>query len=192
MLLIFCIQSCIGKEKCIKLNISKEELGWFESYIDGDTIFFSNEKNEVDTFFVFSKKITNYTSCNPFELGPYQYGDRIVNLKSGDKYEFSKWDNGYFMTFDMEGKDTSKQVSNKAISFFDLRTGTFETFDKVPKEIYKHPKTNHNVTALIYTEGLGCSNIEGSNEIMQEFAISKEYGLVWYKTIKGEKYERIW
>jgi hypothetical protein len=27
---------------------------------------------------------------------------------------------------------------------------------------------------------------------MQEFAISKEYGLMWYKTIKGDFYQRIW
>jgi hypothetical protein len=78
------------------------------------------------------------------------------------------------------------------LSFFDLRTGSFFDFSKVPKEKYTNSKTGEKIDVFIYTKDYNCSNIDGGTEIMQQFAISKKYGLVWYRTIKGDYYQRIW
>lgn len=64
--------SCYNQTNgCKKIELSSDELEWFKNYVNGDTIFFQNQNNEIDTFLINFSKKQKFTSCNKFELGPY-------------------------------------------------------------------------------------------------------------------------
>lgn len=189
----YILNSCVGQpESCLKVNLSKDEETWFNNYRNGDTIFFSNIENEIDTFVIDVDIKPEYTQCNRFELGPYIYASQSLEFKNLDDYSVDGLDKNYFLGFNKIGQDSTDIKSYKYMGFFDLSTGKFFDFSRVPKQEFTIPKTGQKIEVYVYTKNYNCSNVEGGIEIMQEFAISKEYGLIWYKTLKGDTYNRVW
>jgi hypothetical protein len=191
-LIILILTSCKNDTSCKKINLSSDEMSWFTNFVNEDIIYFTSQNKEVDTFIIEISAEPSYTVCNKFELGPNIYASHAVSFASHDSYKFDAFDDGYYLGFNKIGQDTSDKECSKYLSFFDLRTGSFFDFSKVPKEKYTNSKTGEKIDVFIYTKDYNCSNIDGGTEIMQQFAISKKYGLVWYRTIKGDYYQRIW
>ncbi len=192
LILISVLSSCFNQDDCKKLELSSEEMQWFKNYTSGDTVFFKNQDNEMDTFVIHADASSDYTSCNKFELGPYVYALNSLSFNNIDDYEISKTRKRYSLGFDKIGQDTFDLECHKDLGFFDLNVDEFIDFKEIPIEVFTQPKTNEKIELLVYTKNLNCRNTEGGIEIMQAFFISKKYGLIRYKTINGSTYERVW
>jgi hypothetical protein len=191
-LIILLLTSCKNDAGCKKINLSSDEMSWFTNFVNGDTIFYKNQVDEIDTFLIDAYQTPEYTTCNRFELGPFVYANMGLQFNCIDEYSISNRNKCFYLGFDNIGQDSSDLDCIKELSFFDLKTGTFFDFSKVPKEKYTNSKTGEKMDVFIYTKDYNCSNIDGRTEIMQQFAISKEFGLIWYRTIKGDYYQRVW
>jgi hypothetical protein len=192
-ILFFVLNSCVGQDDdCLKMDLSKEEKGWFTNHKDGDTIYFLSSSQERDTFVVNASDILSYTSCNTFELGPYVYQLGSFSFRSTDNYAIGPNRKRYSIGFNKIGQDSTMLNCKKRIRFFDLSAPEFYDFSKVPTQEFTIPRTGEKIQLFIYTKNYNCSNQEGGPEIMEEFAISKKYGLVWYRTVQGDTYSRVW
>ena len=186
--------SCLNRD-CKKLDLSKEEMEWFENYENGDSVFFVNQFNEMDTFIVEVSSEVEYTTCNRFELGEYVYPLMSLRFQNVDDYRTQKGSNVFYLEFykDIDNLDSiNGKACQKAVYFFELTAQTFYAFEKLPHKNIIGPNTRDSIVAYEFTLNIEATNEPNIVHIMQQFAISKEYGLVSYKTLKGDVYQRIW
>ncbi len=190
--LTFALNSCFNQTDCKKLELSKEEISWFTNYENGDTIFFETKLSEIDTFIVEVLNKPDYTVCNKFELGNYVYPTIFLRFQCLDNYPIEKRRKDYYLEFYLSNGDTSCQLSRKGIDFFELDIKTFRDFDSIPNKHIKYKNGEDSTKVFFFRKGENAKNTEGIFHIMEEFTISKEFGLVSYRTLKGDFYERVW
>ena len=81
---------------------------------------------------------------------------------------------------------------NKTIIFFELTTHEFINFSKFPQTNIKLPFLKDGIIEYQFTRNKEVNHESNQYQIMKEFYVTKEYGLIRYKTINGHIYERVW
>ena len=185
-LLVYCLihylTGCNWYSNCPKLDLTEEELSWFNAYELGDIIVLESNKNKRDTLIVVGKTY-GYSPCNKFELGPFQHGEFSIKLvpryDSMDSdflsiyYHFEKWDS---------------IVTKKAFVVYDLHLSNDYGKRKLKeKRIFLQQKKDSIDTYLTDSTNSYLNN----NQYVISFNWSKEYGLVKYETSQGEIFELI-
>lgn len=186
--------SCFSNSKdCDKVDLSSEETEWFKNYNSGDTIYYRNQYNEVDTFIVNADYILSYTSCNKFELSSFIYQIGSLSFDNIDHYPLKTRRKRYAIGFSKLGQDNGDYPCKKDVSFFELSTGEITDLSRIPTEEFILPAPNGKKIVLYnFIKNKYCSNTEGGQELIEEFSISKEFGLIRYKTLNGDIYNRVW
>lgn len=190
--MLIILTSCLNQSGCIKVKLSQEEISWFSHYKNGDTVYFKNQLKEVDTFVIEVLNEPDYTVCNKFELGEYIYPTVFLRFQCLDDYTIEERRKNYHLEFYLDVGDTSNQISQKGVNFFELDVDSFREFDSKDKTRMRFQNDKDSIDVFIFKKGFNAQNQEGIVDIMHEFAITKKYGLVWYRTVKGETYERVW
>lgn len=190
--IILLFASCANNSDCKKITLSKKDLSWFLNYKNNQKIYFKNQADEVDTFVVEVLNKPDYTDCYKFELGEYVYPTIYLRFRCLDNYQIEERRKNYHLEFYKSIEDTNNVNCSKSVSFFELDTETFTDFNSLNIVNYEIAKNHKKIDLYVFEKDINAVNNEGLVNIMESFAISKEYGLVWYKTVNGDSYERVW
>lgn len=190
--IILLFASCANNSDCKKITLSKKDLSWFLNYKNNQKVYFKNQANEIDTFVVEAMKKPSYGQCNKFELGNFIYPYISLKFFCLDAYHIDKSRKFYFLEFYKSIKNTNNVNCSKSVSFFELDTQTFTDLNSLNIVNYVIAKNHKKIDLYVFEKDINAVNNEGLVTIMESFAISKEYGLVWYKTVNGDLYERVW
>ena len=185
-------QGCTNNTGCKPIDISKEEKEWLKPALKYDTIFFETELGQKNSFAMETESLLDYTSCSKFALGPYIYQIGGYTYSNLDKYPVKKYRDRFSISFNKTGQDKSDKLAEKCIDFFDISTGYFFDMNNFDVTDTLIPVLNKTVPVYVFSKNWNCSTEEGYSDVMSGFAISKEYGLMWYTLSNGDVYSRIW
>ena len=191
MALFFAHLSCSNNKGCVKIGLSLEDKDWFKIYMKNELFLFKSNLNNMDTIKVAFPIQPDYTVCNKFELGGYQYEENVVVLKSVNCHGLESEFCDIRMHFSKSLQLKTDIDCLKSFSVFDLNTDLLKTLSEYQDSVelkYLNKKLN------CYTFNYSKRNVSDWNEgihTLKEFNWSKEYGLVRYELDSGEVYELI-
>ncbi len=182
---LFSIFSC--NTGCKKIFLSEGDKSWIDFASVNDTITFSNEKNERDTFVVV-KKYIGWGNCNRFELGDgqKQMGETFVQKIENGKLKV--YNGSYRISFNGYNKYDTISKSSKFISVLDIETKYFWDFNELIDTTILLPTLKKNVRALFVKAGYNTREASDVYPKIDEFYWNKQLGLIAYKKKSGEKF----
>ena len=189
-ILIF-LQSCSFDENCKQIRLSSKDISWFNFYKKHHTICFKSNYNNYDTLLIPSSITSDYTPCNKFELGDYQYEEMAVSLKFSKCHGLESNFCEATLRFSKHLQTNDKKDCLKNFEVFDLSTDMLSNLKEYEDSIQLKKFKN---SLHCYTFNLSkphTSAVKGSSSILREFSWSEEYGLVKYELSNGEIYELI-
>ncbi len=182
LFLVVSIASCSLKENCTKLYISKKEKTWFKPYRKNELLLFKDSLGNIDTFQT-STISDEFTSCNQFELGEYQYNYLsfgLTKFKSKNKQLVFK------MIFTKELQDETLTDCLKYFEFFNLSVDGIVNLDTFMVE--RVPYLNNMINSYHVDFKINAkSNWWGIRKI-EYMNLSKQKGLIRYKYLYGKPF----
>jgi hypothetical protein len=166
-------ESCIFSG-CKKLDLPKEELEWFNSYNVGQTLYYKNQYDDIDTLIVYKNNL-RYSPCNKFELSEYQY--QIAEIRINDKNNKNLASNSRVQLTFTQKED---ELSLKHIHVFDYHfNGSNLNKELNDTTINLQYFQNEKVKCLIFGTKDNLTH-DTSNNDLKKFYWNKEKGLVKY------------
>ena len=184
------VTSCLtNNSNCTKLSLSDEEQEWFNHYNDSELRLYRSQTNKIDTFVISVEKLQQYTLCNKFELGEYQYGHQTVSFLSKKCYELDKLNCDFTIRFTKEFQDKSNRECNKQFCLFDLESDKIMNLSDQTILIDTLKYSGKIVKSYLFELGDRVKDANAGRTYFTAFQVNKEYGLVKYETVKGDIYE---
>lgn len=171
----FISKSCLFSGCDIK-NISVSDKEWLNCYRLNQMITFKNQFGQIDTLIV-DEIDTTYSSCNKFELGPNQYQEISISLKSS-RTERTDRNNSVYISFSQnhDGNLCSKYFYVYDYHFWDGRDLEQELKDSLLNLKYFKKR---NLDCLVFTQK--DDNHHDSDDFnLDTFYWNKDYGLIKY------------
>lgn len=176
---------CNWYSGCQKINLTMEELSWFDVYDIGDTIVLESNKKNRDSLVVVIKDV-DYSPCNKFELGNYQKNKYLVQLTSINCTSNPDFTTVAYRFDKVDSVETIKGFDVYDLSFSNRYKGHLKTEFKKTKIYSLQTKDSVNV---YLADSTNCNFSKNQNII--SFYWSKENGLVRYETCNGEIFELV-
>ena len=185
-ILIFLIallfESCIFSG-CEKLDLSKAELEWFNSYKVGQTLYYKNQYDDIDTLIVYKNDL-RYSPCNKFELSEYQYQKAEIRINDKNNKNSAR-NNRVQMTY-VQKED---ELSFKHIHVFDYHFNGSNLNKELKDTIINLQHfQNEKVKCLIFGTKDNLTH-DTSNNDLKKFYWNKEKGLIKYVLRDTLEYE---
>lgn len=176
LILFFSASSCVFSD-CKQKDLPKSEKAWFKNYALNQKYLFKSNQGRIDTLRVVDV-MDDYTPCNKFELGEYQYNIQEVWFKS------ATLGGRIYASFNT----TESNDIEKSFKFVDLYGYYYgdeinECSDKIKINLFSD-------SIHVYTFNHTNAKSKGDG-IIHSFSWSKEHGIVRYETTEGEVFERI-
>ncbi len=173
-ILFIALSGCELMGDCTKINIPKNEKQWFFEYKKPREIILKSDLGKFDTLELVDIA-SNFTPCNKFETGKFQYEECVIQLYSDlmkEKIFFSYYSSKRNVKKGYVGFD------NARIDFYDNDINTRAT-----KRYCKYKNDSLIGHVLNYYNA-------DSNDVAIAFW-SMELGIIEYETGAGEKFELV-
>lgn len=207
IILCLLLPTCIGIYTDMS-HFTENELEWINCYEAGDTVLFRSNLNRYDTLVVLSKEIEN--SRNPFYYHTFDYSPgpdynavaycsfKILNypdsIKGSIKIEKISQNDDIKWTIKL-----GNRISNAWDYNFNKNLRKIYTGDNPLKPVtirfcndtLKNCIFLNELTSEIPTPKVNPDMWEWGDKGIEEFIISKELGLIYYKFYSGEEFFRV-
>ncbi len=186
ILLLSTINSC--NTGCKIIPLSSADKSWLDFAAVNDTITFSSEKNNVDTFVVVDKDLY-WGNCNRFELGDgqKQVGETVVRKIVNGKLKV--YNGSYRISFNGINSNDTISKSSKVISVLDAETKDFFDFNELTDTIISIPTFKKNFRVIfVFKAGKKTNQLTDVYPKIDEFYWNKKLGLIAYKKESGEMF----
>ena len=181
LLFFLLIQSC-GPD-CKKIYFKETDKVWFSNYNTGDKLIFKSQLNDFDTIFISNKIMKEpIGKCNLFVNDYVAEYVRVDYEMKKDSFDLVQ---DYFIQI---AADNKNRDATPVIRFLNM-----EYSNLMHKPLKSNPsKTNPKWKSVYLFNDENCpyTNLAGKFRIT-EFEWDKNYGLVAYENIIGEKWQLI-